>query len=309
MEKTDYLSLAPNELSQQEVYNYLIAAIAPRPICFASTIDKLGKVNLSPFSFFNVFSTSPPIMIFSPARSGRDNTTKHTLDNVLEVPEVTINIVNYPLVEQMSLASTAYDKGVNEFVKSGLTPVESDKVKPPRVGESPVSFECKVNEVVALGDTAGAGNLVICEVIKIHIQKRYLDKEGQLDSEVLDLVARMGGAWYARCTPESLFKIPKPLQSQGIGVDRLPDHARDSKILTGNVLGRLGNAERLPSLEELKINKEKYFDPIDDEIKQLEESALLEKLHKMALQQLTDEDALVAISTLINTSQYINEGH
>lgn len=306
MSESDYTSLNPSELSQQEVHNYLISAIAPRPICFASTINKEGQVNLSPFSFFNVFSSNPPIMIFSPARSGRDNSTKDTFDNVLEVKEVTINIVNHPLVEQMSLASTAYDKGVNEFVKSGLTPIASDKVQPPRVKESPVSFECKVNEVIALGEDPGAGNLVICEVVKIHLQNKYLDKEGILDTEKLDLVARMGGSWYARCTSESLFTIPKPLQTLGIGVDSLPSHTRSSKVLTGNELGRLGNADRLPNTQELKINKAKYLDPIHVELKNMDEDSILFRLHTLAQQQLLEGHLLTAISTLINTSDYLN---
>lgn len=308
MSEFEFTSLDISELTQQQVHQYLIAAVAPRPICFASTVDKNGQVNLSPFSFFNVFSSDPPVMIFSPARSGRDNSTKDTFDNVLDVKEVTINIVNYSLVEQMSLASTAYEKGVNEFVKSGLTEIASDIVKPPRVKESPVSFECKVNEVVVLGDGPGAGNLVICEVVKIHLQNKYLDKDGMLDTEKLDLVARMGGAWYSRCTTESLFIIPKPLQTKGIGVDSLPDHVKLSKVLTGNDLGRLGNAERLPTKEELKINKEKYLNPISAELKSLELNSILIKLHSIAQQQLSDGHLLAAISTLINTSDYTNGG-
>lgn len=234
------------ELNQRERHGYLLSAVAPRPIAFASTIDKQGRVNLSPFSFFNVFSSNPPIMIFSPARKGTDNTTKNTHDNVLEVSEVVINIVNYPIVEQMSLSSTAYEKGVNEFIKSGLTEIASDLVAPPRVAESPVAFECKVNEVVALGDQGGAGNLVICQVVKIHIDKSVLDHDNHIDTKKMDLVARMGGMWYAKASGEALFQIPKPLRNKGIGVDALPDHARTSKILTGNDLGRLGNISTLP---------------------------------------------------------------
>lgn len=240
-------TIDPKELSQRECYHILSAAVAPRPICFASTIDKAGKVNLSPYSFFNVFSSNPPVMVFSPNRSGRNNTTKNTHDNILEVPEVTINIVNHAIVEQMSLASTAYAKGVDEFVKSGLTPVASDLVQPPRVGEAPVAFECKVNQVIALGDGPGAGNLVIAEVVKIHIQEKYLDEAGQLPTEGLDLVARMGGSYYCRAIPEALFEIPKPLREKGIGVDQLPESVRHSAVLTGNNLGRLGNLKALPS--------------------------------------------------------------
>lgn len=241
-----YQTLDPKALAQPQLHGYLLSAVAPRPICFASTIDKAGQVNLSPFSFFNVFSSNPPIMIFSPARRGRDNTTKHSYENVLEVPECVINIVNFPIVEQMSLASTEYEKGVNEFVKSGLTELPSTLVKPPRVAEAPVAFECKINEVKPLGDGGGAGNLVIAEVLLMHIQKQYLDAEGKLDTVKLDLVSRMGGSWYCRATGDALFEIPKPIQTKGIGVDQLPESIRHSTILTGNNLGRLGNMEALP---------------------------------------------------------------
>jgi flavin reductase (DIM6/NTAB) family NADH-FMN oxidoreductase RutF len=236
----------PATLDQRTVYNFLSSAIAPRPICFASTVDQEGRVNLSPFSFFNLFGSNPPIVAFSPVRSGRDNSTKNTLDNVLEVPEVTINIVNYAIVEQMSLASTAYEKGVNEFVKSGLTPIASSKVKPPRVGEAPVALECVVDQVLPLGDGPGAGNLVIARVVLLHIQEQYLDENEELDTTKLDLVARMGGSYYSRVIPESLFEVPKPIRGKGIGVDQLPSAIRNSKILTGNNLGRLGNIKTMP---------------------------------------------------------------
>lgn len=242
-------TIDPKDLSQRECYHILSAAVAPRPICFASTINQTGEVNLSPYSFFNVFSSNPPIMVFSPNRSGKNNSTKDTHDNVLEVPEVCINIVNYAIVEQMSLSSTAYAKGVDEFVKSGLTPVPSDKIKPPRVGEAPVAFECKVNQVIALGDGPGAGNLVIAEVVRIHIQEKYLDEQGKLPTEKLDLVARMGGSYYTRAVPEALFEIPKPNRDIGIGVDQLPEAVRNSTVLTGNNLGRLGNLKELPTTE------------------------------------------------------------
>lgn len=252
-------TIEPSSISQPALHQYLLSAVAPRPICFASTIDAKGNVNLSPFSFFNVFSSNPPIMIFSPARSGRDNSTKNTYDNVLEVKETVINIVNYPIVEQMSLTSTAYDKGINEFVKAGFTQVKSEKVRPPRVGEAPVAFECAVDKVIPLGDGPGAGNLVIARVLLIHIQEKYLDDKGFLDTEKLDLVARMGGSWYCRAIPEALFEIPKPIFKKGIGIDQLPKSIRNSKILTGNNLGRLGNVERLPTPDEvleLKTNDE-----------------------------------------------------
>lgn len=248
-------TIHPSKIPQAELHGYLLSAVAPRPICFASTIDKDGNVNLSPFSFFNVFSSNPPLMIFSPARRGRDNTTKHTYENVKEVPEVVINIVNYPMIEQMSLSSTEYDKGVNEFVKAGFTEVASEKVTPPRVGEAPVSFECSVQEVIELANAPGAGNLVLAKVELIHINDAYLDANNVLDTHKLDLVARMGGSWYCHANGDALFEIPKPLKTKGIGVDSLPEYARNSTVLTGNDLGRLGNLETLPdaaSIESLK---------------------------------------------------------
>ncbi len=239
-------TLEPSALAQQELHSILLTAVAPRPICFASTVDAEGRVNLSPFSYFNVFSSNPPILIFSPARSGRDNTTKHSHDNVKEVPEVVINMVNHAMVEQMSLASTAYGKGINEFEKAGLTQMPSTKVAPPRVGEAPVAFECSVTEVIELDQTPGAGNLVLCKVELIHLNEDYLSG-GQLDTQKLDLVGRMGGNWYTRASGASLFEIPKPLRTLGIGVSALPKGIRESEILTGNNLGRLGNLEALPS--------------------------------------------------------------
>lgn len=230
----------------------MLGAVAPRPIAFASTVDKDGNVNLSPFSFFNAFSANPPILIFSPARRVRDNTTKHTLENVLVHDEVVINIVNHDMVEQMSLASTEYEHGVNEFLKSGLTPVESETVKPPRVGESPASFECKVIEVKPLGEEGGAGNLIICEVLLMHVKEEILDSDERIDPFKLDAVARMGGNWYSRAHGDSIFEIPKPLTTKGIGVDQIPGDIRNSEVLTGNNLGRLGNVEQLPSVEEVK---------------------------------------------------------
>ncbi len=236
------------------MHTYLLGAVAPRPIAFASTIDKSGNINLSPFSFFNVFSANPPIMIFSPSRRGKNNTTKHTYENVLEVPEVVVNIVNYSIVQQASLSSTEYAKGVNEFVKSGLTQVVSQRVKPPRVGEAPVSFECKVNDIIPLGDQGGAGNLVICEVLLMHIKDEILDGDGKIDQLKLDPVARMGGDYYCRAHGNAIFKVPKPLTTLGIGIDQIPDAIRKSKVLTGNDLGMLGNVEEIPargSLEEV----------------------------------------------------------
>lgn len=241
------MTLDPQTLPTKDLYACLSTAVAPRPIALASTVDAQGNVNLSPFSYFNVFSTTPPILVFSPIRRGRDGSAKDTLSNVQEVAEVVINIVNYPMVEQMSLASTEYPTGVNEFIKSGLTQVASEVVSPPRVGESPVSFECTVDQVIALGEGGGAGNLIVARVVRIHLNDELLDDDGALDTRKLDLVARMGGNDYCRATPESLFTIPKPLRTQGMGVDALPSHIRNSNVLTGNHLGRLGNLEALPS--------------------------------------------------------------
>ena len=203
-------SIDPTKIETKELHKVLLSSIAPRPIAFASTIDASGNVNLSPFSYFNVFSSNPPILIFSPSRRVRDNTTKHTLENAKETKEVVINVVNFPIVEQMSKSSIEYEKGVNEFIETGLTQVKSVLVKPPRVLESPISFECNVQDIVSLGESGGAGQLIIAKVVQIHIDKKFLDKNGDIDSEKLDLVARMGGDWYTRSTKDSMFKIPKP---------------------------------------------------------------------------------------------------
>ncbi|PWS31345.1 flavin reductase family protein [Pedobacter paludis] len=247
------LSLKTEDLSPVQLQDYLQYAIAPRPICFASTIDVDGNINLSPFSFFNMFSTKPPICIFSPARRVRDNTTKHTLENVLQVKECVINIVNYDMVQQMSLASTEYAKGVNEFEKAGFTMLKSDLVAPPRVAEAPVQFECIINDVISLGENHGAGNLILAEIKLIHINENILDEQGKIDQKKIDLVARLGGDWYCRVTKDNLFKVAKPLAKLGIGVDRLPYAVRYSKVLTGNDLGMLGNVELLPSEEEIDL--------------------------------------------------------
>ncbi|GAB5410600.1 MAG: flavin reductase family protein [Balneolaceae bacterium] len=258
MNKETFKSIDPKSLSIADRQGLLSSAVAPRPICFASTVDKNGKVNLSPFSFFNVFSSNPPIMIFSPARRGRDGTVKHTYENVLEVPEVCINIVNYAMVEQMSLASTEYEKGVNEFVKAGFTEITSETITPPRVAESPVSFECTVDDVIELGNEGGAGNLVLSRVQRIHINTDFLTEEGSLDTTKLDLVARLGGNWYSRTTKDSLFEIPKPIRTKGIGIDSLPATIRNSNILSANNLGRLGNVEQLPSTNEIEAAQKQY---------------------------------------------------
>lgn len=239
-------TLIPSEISSVQLQTVMQTAISPRPIALASTVDQDGNSNLSPFSFFNMFSTVPPVLIFSPSRRVRDNTTKHTLENVLEVPEVVIGTVNFPIVQQISLASTEYGDGVNEFVKSGLTMKDADLVKPKLIEECPVNFECKVLEVKSLGDQGGAGNLVICEVQKIHIREEYLDENGNLDQAKLDMVARLGSNWYARNNENNLFEVPKPLVTKGIGFDQLPEAIRYSRIFTGNDLGMLANVEVLP---------------------------------------------------------------
>lgn len=244
-------SIDPKELETAKFHGLLLGAVAPRPIAFASTIDADGRPNLAPFSFFNVFSANPPIAIFSPARRVRGNTTKHTLDNVEVVKEVVINVVNYAMVHQMNLASTEYPEGVNEFEKTGLTPVASDLVRPFRVKESPVQFECKVREVIKLGDEGGAGNLIVAEILRMHINKDVLDANGSIDPNKIDLVARMGGDWYCRASGDALFAIAKPGRDHGIGVNAIPERIRESLVLTGNDLGLLGSIAALPSLEEL----------------------------------------------------------
>ena len=236
----------PKEIPVPKMHGLLLDAVAPRPIAFASSIDKAGNVNLSPFSFFNVFSANPPIMIFSPAGRGRDNTTKHTYENVLEVPEVVINLVNYNIVHQASLASSEFPKGVNEFVKSGLTEEKSVLVKPPRVKESPVAFECKVNQVVPLGSAGAAGNLVICEVLLMHVQEEILNAQGRIDPWKLDAVARMGQDYYCRAQGESIFVVPKPGEKVKIGIDQLPAAIRSSQHFTMKDLAILANVEQLP---------------------------------------------------------------
>lgn len=240
-------TISPKDLNNLQLQTLLQTAIAPRPIALASTIDKDGNINLSPFSFFNMFSSNPPVVIFSPARRVRDNTTKHTLENVLEIPEVVIGIVNFKIVQQISLASTEYEKGVNEFVKSGLTMKDSDVVRPKLIDDCPVNLECKVLEIKHLGTEGGAGNLVICEILKIHVREEYLNEEGNLDQMKLDLVARLGSNWYSRNNENNLFEVPKPLVTKGIGFDLLPNEIKYSKVFTGNDLGMLANVEKLPN--------------------------------------------------------------
>jgi len=287
------LSILPQEVSTGKLHGYLLSAVSPRPIAFASTVDGVGNVNLSPFSFFNVFSANPPILVFSPARRVRDNTTKHTLENILITKEVVINIVNYDMVQQMSLSSTEYPAGVNEFLKSGLTEVASDIVKPPRVQEAPVQFECKVNDVIALGNQGGAGNLIIAEVVKLHIKETILDADGKIDANKIDAVARMGGNWYNR-SREGMFEVIKPIKTRGIGVDALPISIKNSTILTGNELGILGNSERIPTMDEVKeyisLKVEKSFDI---------QTSTKENIHKQAQDILQKGTILDAFKLLL----------
>nr|WP_298994475.1 flavin reductase family protein [uncultured Allomuricauda sp.] len=291
-------TIDPTSISQQDLHGILLTAVAPRPICFASTIDADGNVNLSPFSYFNVFSSNPPVLIFSPARSGRDNTHKHSYLNVKEVPEVVINIVNHPIVEQMSLASTAYERGVNEFEKAGLTQIPSETVKPPRVGEAPVSFECKVQQTIELAEEPGAGNLIIAKVERIHINEDYLTDD-LLDTKKLDLVGRMGGSWYVKASGEALFEIPKPIRTKGIGVDALPKGIRESEVLTGNNLGRLGNLETLPGQDDL--NSIQKDDEVQMMIKKLGGTSekLKSQLHWLAQRILEEGETTKAMALLM----------
>lgn len=292
------LTIDPKELPVPKLHHYLLGAVGPRPIAFASTIDENGVPNLAPFSFFNVFSANPPIMVFSPARSGRTNTTKDTYENVKKVPECVINVVNYDIVEQMSLSSSPYDKDVNEFVKSGLTPLASDLVKPFRVMESPVQFECKVIEVKELGTGGGAGNLVICEVVKIHINEEVLDQDQMIDQQKIDLVSRMGGNWYCRADKNSMFEVLKPVVTMGIGIDQIPEDIRNSDILSGNDLGKLGSVQELPN--ETDVNEYKLIELSDLFVSLEDEPVKLEQeLHKLAKAKLAENHVEEAWKTLL----------
>jgi flavin reductase (DIM6/NTAB) family NADH-FMN oxidoreductase RutF len=292
------LTLDPKELPIPKLHQMLLGAIGPRPIAFASTIDIEGNHNLSPFSFFNVFSANPPILIFSPARSGRTNTTKDTYNNVKDVPEVVINVVTYDIVQQMSLSSSPYDPSVDEFVKAGFTALESDMVKPKRVAESPVQFECVVNQVIELGKEGGAGNLVICEVVKIHVDERVLDENGLIDQKKINLVARMGGNWYCHANEASMFEVVKPLTTIGIGFDNLPQDILSSLVLSKNDLGLLAGIEKFPN--ETDVNEYKllelnnYFVNLSDDPSELEV-----QLHQEAKRLLDDNKLNEAWMTLL----------
>ncbi len=298
--KSSFETITFESVADKAIIDNLIKyAIAPRPICFASTIDRNGQVNLSPFSYFNLMSHQPPICVFSPLRRMRDGSTKHTLDNIQQVKEVVINIVNYDMVQQQSLASTEYGKEINEFDKSGFTAVPSIQVAPPRVAESPVQLECRVREIIALSDEPGAGNLVIAEILYMHIHKHLLGKDNTIQQKDLDLVARLGGDWYCRVTDENLFIVPKPLRSLGIGIDQLPEKIRFSTVLTGNHLGLLANVKALPTLKEtqpadkylnyLKLNFEdspsKFSQKVHEYAAQLLDAGQLDKAWQILLKE------------------------
>ncbi len=292
------LTIDTSVTKNPKLHHYLLGAVGPRPICFASTVDKDGNRNVAPFSFFNVFSSNPPIAVFSPAKSGRTGESKDTYNNIKEVPEVVINIVDYDMVQQMSLASSPYKPGEDEFVKSGLTPVPSDLIKPFRVGESPVQMECKVNEVIELGQEGGAGNLIVCEILKIHIDESILDDKQMIDQHKIDLVARMGGNWYCRADKNSMFEIKKPITSRGIGFDNIPEDILTSKVLSGNDLGMLGGIEVLP--DETEVNDYRLMELSDLFMKYEENAAALElELHKIAKNLLKDQKIEEAWKTLL----------
>jgi len=292
-------SFIPSDLSNAELHGILLGSIGPRPIAFASTVNSEGVANLSPFSYFNIFSANPPILIFSPARRGRDNTTKHSYENAKAHPEVVINIVDFSIVQQMSLSSTEYPEGVNEFEKAGLTAIPSDMVKPPRVKESPVQYECKVNDIVELGKEGGAGNLIICEIVKIHVREDLINEQLQIDQTKIDTVGRMGGDYYTRAHGDALFEVAKPLKTMGIGVDQIPAEIRNSSILTGNDLGRLGNVEELPN--ETDVNEYRLTE-LSDIFVALEDSPhkLEKSLHEKAQELLSKGNVHEAWMTLMS---------
>lgn len=293
------LSLDPKELTVQRLHQLLLGAVGPRPIAFASTIDESGRPNLAPFSFFNVFSANPPILVFSPARSGRTGQTKDTFNNAKAIPEVVINVVNYPMVHQMSLASSPYAPGIDEFVKAGFTPIASDKIKPFRVAEAPVQFECKIQQIIELGQDGGAGNLIICEVVQLHIQENLLTENGLIDQHKIDLVARMGADWYCHANSQSMFEIKKPITTCGIGYDALPQDIKSSQILSANNLGQLAGIEALPN--ETDVNEYKLLELSTLFLELEHDAAALEQaLHKRAQELLTANQLEEAWLTLLS---------
>ncbi len=293
------LSLDPKELTVQRLHQLLLGAIGPRPIAFASTLDQEGNANLAPFSFFNVFSANPPILVFSPARSGRTGQSKDTFNNAKAVPEVVINVVNYNMVHQMSLASSPYAPGIDEFVKAGFTAIASQKVAPFRVAEAPVQFECKVQQIIELGQEGGAGNLIICEVVQMHIHEDLLNENGLIDQHKIDLVARMGGDWYCRANTESMFEIKKPITTCGIGYDALPQDIKNSQLLSANDLGQLAGIEELPN--ETDVNEYKLLElstlflDLEHDANALEQ-ALHQRAHELLAQNQLEEAWLTLLS-------------
>jgi len=293
------LSLNPKDLPIPKLHHYLLGAVVPRPICFASTVDENGNSNLAPFSFFNVFSSNPPIAVFSPSRSGRTGKHKDTFNNIQKVREVVINMVNFKMAEQMSLASSPYSPEVDEFIKSGFTKLKSDLVQPYRLKESPVQLECKVIEIKELGQKGGAGNLIICEILKIHICYNVLDANQMIDQQKIDLVARMGGNWYSKTNKNSMFEITKPISTIGIGFDQMPKEVLNSKILTGNDLGKLAGVEFLP--DETSVNDFKLIE-LGEIFLELEDDAekLELKLQQIAQEFLLNNDLEAAWKTLLS---------
>lgn len=293
------MRILPGDIKTSQLHAYLLGAVSPRPICFASTIDEDGNPNLSPFSFFNIFGAKPPVLIFSPARRVRDNTTKHTLENVLRTKEVVINVVSYAMVQQMSLASCEYPAGTNEFLKAGFTPLESTLIKPFRVAESPAQLECRVKEVIQTGTEGGAGNLVICELLCLHLNEAVLNEAGQIDPHKIDLVARMGGDYYCRASGAAVFTVPKPNTTLGIGIDALPQSIRNSRVLTGNHLGLLGNSSAVPVVE--KITNDERLTLLLREYDTAPE-ALRGALHQYAAELLDRGEVALAWEVLLSDS-------
>ncbi|CAN1559115.1 COG1853 Conserved protein/domain typically associated with flavoprotein oxygenases, DIM6/NTAB family [Flavobacteriaceae bacterium] len=287
------ITIDPKSIDTVKLQGYLQSSVGPRPIAFASTVDEKGRPNLSPFSFFNVFSANPPVLIFSPARRVRDNTIKHTLINAEATGEVVINVVNFDMVQQTSLASTEYAEGVDEFLKSGFTAIPSEVVRPFRVKESPVQFECKVTQIIPLGTEGGAGNLILCEVLRIHISETVLDENGAIDQHKIDLISRLGSNWYSRSN-QGLFEVPKPLTTLGIGVDAIPDFVKNSPVFDGNDLGLLGNIEALPTKEEVSIFVDQNF-----AVKAVLSSDDQEKQHLEAKRYLLNNDVLSSWKVLL----------
>ncbi len=289
------------DLSTTEIQYYLQHIVAPRPVCFASTTDKKGNVNLSPFSFFNLFSSNPPVVVFSPARRVRDNTVKHTLENVREVPEVVINIVTFDMVQQVSLASCEFPKGTDEFTKAGFTKEKATIVKPPMVKESKAKLECRVLEIKSLGENGGAGQLVIAEVVCLHISDELLTADKKFMQEKLELVARLGGDWYARISPANLFKVEKPNVKLGIGIDALPESIRNSTVLTGNHLGQLANVHEFPVIDE--NFSDNRFDALCSSFK---EDHKAERIHVYAKELLDEGKIQHAWQVLLIANRYLN---